>query len=427
MTSQTITADVMSMPASPLLARALASLKPVGKQLGAQSTWWDSLTVEEKRSCVEESGLERDIGGGTKAWHPDGELKRKWEDRPEGIHALVQQVASGKDSQIFKGCACKTTTGFHLWMVGRSPDAVSPTVAVINASIKIARKTIKVIKDSECIKRFGFGFLAYKASLFQAAGDLTDTPAVDERTIGTRIIIPACPSIFFSTPRKATLGGAFQIDQKWYALTVAHPFFGVSSDANGFLSSESNSGEEPKHEYYGPRDEIYTEDETEDELDAIESLVCAFDDIFTAKDVYLEPIYPHTLSKLEQPLTSATLFRKIGSIPTPLPPSFEALPEAEEPKWICRSLDYAIVELDNLEEIFPTPEEANFSQDSQFFIHAARRMPQSSSKVALFTAGKEMAQAIFSGSTCSIQFPGSKSFHEAWTLDHKCSKFLRHS
>ncbi|KAI9741401.1 MAG: hypothetical protein M1834_003118 [Cirrosporium novae-zelandiae] len=386
-------------------------------------TVWGNFSDAQKRSSVDSRRPPRDFGT-QRGWGISGDLKARWEQRPGGINCRIQQYLNDDGSEIFSHQKTRSPVILHLYMVGDDLTTAYPTLVVCNAKLRLAQKIINVIKKVPCLLHFGLRLLACKTPVFQPGPGMSSTMDQTEYdgAGGIPIIIPACPFIPISTPRRATIGGLILINNSFYGLTVAHPFLGLDEEAKKITSIPAVPDSKDNR---GSWDEIAPEegsDTTGLEVDSLD----VFDDIITGTDVILNArALPHIMSiesaseMCQSVLTACT--QKIGYLPDNDLSSASSMISSRNltSPWVCRSLDWALVRVTHPDFLSP-PGNHLENNETVLPVDTAQEMPTGNREVLINRAGDGPVKATFSGSVCSIWLPGSSSLEEAWSLNFTC-------
>jgi hypothetical protein len=186
----------------------------------SRGTFWDRLSADEKRASVDISYMRK--VSNQFAWEPAGKVRDAWN---ESVYpTIVRPLLKDNSKAIYRKVKKQISYIVACWMVGLEWHSSHPAAVIICVNKRVTKQAVKLIEDHGELRNWGFRVYGYESKISSNMGaslasELGEIPHI-------------CGSWFATgsatqTPimKCATIGGTLILDEKCYAVTVAHPFF----------------------------------------------------------------------------------------------------------------------------------------------------------------------------------------------------------
>ena len=172
---------------------------------------------------------------GRSRWALTGPALTTWE---QDVRGRINELLQTHHGDIYKGQAVCVPSICHCWMLGYSQECALPTVVICCSERAILRRSMRVIIRHQLLKPRGFdikGIAPYDLRLYGGSVPESSLSGEHNDDDSPRDISPepvgdvwssicGVPLVAERSGRKATLGGAFIINGKYYGLTSEHVF-----------------------------------------------------------------------------------------------------------------------------------------------------------------------------------------------------------
>lgn len=248
---------------TPPSASTVSSLRTVfhsgGKSQQKCRSYWDDLDPYQQQQCKDYTRIVSQFGNNTWAWWPAGCVLERWN---EEIFPTITRIQNENGRWIFKGQKIHPICIIELHMIGANLPSARPTIVAKCADLRIAKRTILVLKRIPSFTDLNLGFdfvpcakilrLAGRAgynegpkelrlslrSGYNEGGDTgyqgylkaeepqkQNQSALGQRLHGLHILVYPNRNLPETLYNQATLGGVLILNGRYFGLTAAHVFF----------------------------------------------------------------------------------------------------------------------------------------------------------------------------------------------------------
>lgn len=356
---------------------------------------------------------------------------------------MILRIQNEEENEkfIFAGQKTHPMCVVELWMIddGNVMDSAWPTIVAKCCELKIAKKTLVVLKKIPYFMdlKLGFAFLPWAEEIVLDGrlghnGGSSVVPIWDSESAspqrrttseqgaqlgGSRILIHSGQTFPFTSCNQATLGGVLILNERCFGLTAAHAFFKQSQEAKADAGADQNDEESDYEEDY----ELF--------LAASKAVVGRKEnhdapkvDMPNYNIVYLKHELSNSASLPDEIGAFLDNLDFVGYLPDGRNCSCLPAYQGERPdamKWISRQCDWALICIHDrrfsVRNEFITPDEG---------VIVPSRISDSPPRGNVFLAanGRHLKVSHCSGIKSGIFLPNSSKMQEVWSLDTACGE-----